>query len=140
MANAVDRVVSPGRVVAVTAGLAAAGALGGALVADLTVASVVLVTAGPTAVLREGWQYLAASAIGAGCGALVGPLTAWTLLRHVPLGRAVLESTVGAAIGGALGIVLVAPRGGLLGLFASVLAGLALAVVRLRRAFPHPTA
>ncbi|HEX2202154.1 MAG TPA: hypothetical protein VHG91_02595, partial [Longimicrobium sp.] len=43
---------------------------------------------------------------GAILGAVLGPPTAWLLLRHVPLGRAVLIPTVGTLVGGALTVLL----------------------------------
>jgi hypothetical protein len=42
----------------------------------------------------------AAAACGAALGAVLGPLALWTLLREVPVGRAVLLGALGTAVGG----------------------------------------
>jgi hypothetical protein len=54
------------------------------------------------------------AAVGAGLGAVLGPVLAWSLLRPVPLWRMVLQPALGAVIGSlvGLGVVLVwMPRG-----------------------------
>ena len=49
-------------------------------------------------------------AIGAGAGAALGavlaPLTSWVFLRRVPLGKALLQTTVGTTVGAAVGLAL----------------------------------
>ena len=84
------------RALAVVAGL---GAIGGALVALVTlaalqVAAVLDASRGPS--LYDGLMITLA---GAGFGAVVGPLVGFGLLRDVPLGRAVLGTGVGALLG-----------------------------------------
>ena len=89
------------RILAVTAGLSVMGfflgaALGGALfwVADLFAASVGQGHSLP--VLR--------AALGCGLlGLVLAPLAAWTLMRHVPLWRALGETALGTALGGIAG-------------------------------------
>ena len=53
------------------------------------------------------------------------------MLRNVPLGRAILEPSIGAAIGGALGLFLARP-GGIFAPIGGAIAGLLLAAIRLR--------
>ena len=123
--------VSPVKVAGVTAGLAVAGAVSGAVVADIVLATALLVTQGPLAVLRDPFVYLIGGLVGAGCGFICGPIAAWTLLRRVPLGRAILEPSIGAAIGGALGLFF-APPGGIFSPIIGAIAGLLVAAIRLR--------
>lgn len=123
--------VSPARVAGVTAGLAVAGAVAGAAVADVVLATALLVTQGPIVVFREGFIYVVGGLVGAACGLICGPIAAWTLLRKVPIGRAILEPSIGAAIGGALGLFFARP-GGLFAPIGGAIAGLLLAAIRLR--------
>ena len=73
------------RILAVTAGLIALGAICGALLGALVFLGIVG--------LSEGFRFAplgAVLAVGAGVGAPVGavlaPILGWTLLRHVPIG------------------------------------------------------
>lgn len=133
-ADDVGKVVSPARVVGVTAGLAVAGAVAGGVVANVVLATALAVTQGPPAVFRDPLVYLVGGVVGGVCGLVSGPVAAWTLLRRVPLGRAILEPSVAAAIGGALGLLLAEPRG-IWGPIGGALAGLLLAAIRLRREY-----
>ena len=130
----VGTVVSPGRVVGVTAGLAVASAVAGAAVADAVLATALAITQGPLAVFRDPIVYLVGGVVGAACGLVCGPVAAWTMLRNVPLGRAILEPSVAAAIGGAVGLLLAEPRG-IWGPIGGAVAGLLLAAIRLRREY-----
>jgi hypothetical protein len=130
-ADPVATTVSPARVAGVTAGLAIAGAVSGAVVADVVLATALLVTQGPGAVFRDWLVYFVGGAVGGGCGLICGPIAAWTLLRNVPLGRAILEPSIGAAIGGALGLFFAEP-GGIFAPIGGAIAGLLLAAMRLR--------
>jgi hypothetical protein len=130
----VGTVVSPARVVGVTAGLAVASAVAGGIVANAVLAAALAVTQGPLAVFRDPIVYLVGGAVGGVCGLVCGPIAAWTLLRKVPLGRAILEPSVAAAIGGALGLLLAEPRG-IWGPIGGAVAGLVLAAIRLRREY-----
>lgn len=122
--------VSRARVAGVTAGLAVAGAVAGAAVADVVLAAALLVTQGPIAVFRDLFVYLVGGLVGGACGLICGPIAAWTLLRRVPLGRAILEPSIGAAIGGALGLFFARP--GIFSPIVGAIAGLLLAAIRLR--------
>ena len=133
-ADSVGTVVSPARVLGVTAGLAAASAVAGAFVADAVLGVALVVTQGPIAALRDPFVYAVGGAVGAVCGFFCGPIAAWTLLRKVPLGRAILEPSIVAAIGGALGLFLLDNRG-IWGPIGGAVAGLLLAAIRLRREY-----
>ncbi|HET7584576.1 MAG TPA: hypothetical protein VFK13_06680 [Gemmatimonadaceae bacterium] len=88
------------RIVAVTAGLAAAGALFGALAGAMAAGVVGLVVDGLT--WWSDWL-LGGAVLGGALGVVAAPLGAWLLLRSVPLGRAFAFLTLGAAIGAAAG-------------------------------------
>jgi hypothetical protein len=129
------RRVSPARVAAVTGGLALAGAVAGAVVADLVLAGGILITDGPAAVLRQ-WRWYGFGALAGGvCGVVLGPLAAWLFLRRVPLGRAVLETSIGSAVGTAVGLLLGPTIATVLG---GALVGLLASALRLRWQF-RPT-
>jgi len=46
------------------------------------------------------------AAAGAALGAVLAPLTSWVFLRRVPLGKALLQTTVGTTVGAAVGLAL----------------------------------
>jgi len=121
------RSISPVRVVLVTAGLAGAGGVAGAVVAMATFTLLAWATNGPVFDLVA---YLVTGIVGAACGVVLGPAVAWLLLRSVPLGKAILQTSIGAAIGGVLGWVF--PTWGLLGMLGFAGLGAVLAAVRLR--------
>jgi hypothetical protein len=119
--------VSLGRVAAVTGSLALLGAVASAGV-------VVVLQLGLGLVIDRSLLTLRALAGGAGvgalCGAAFGPAVSWTLLRAAPIGRAVIETSVGAAVGVAAAIAI--PVVGLVPVFGIALAGAIAAAVRLR--------
>jgi hypothetical protein len=47
-----------------------------------------------------------AAGFGAALGFVLAPIAAWTLMRHVPLWRAILETALGTAIGVGVGLFL----------------------------------
>jgi hypothetical protein len=90
----------------------------------------------------------AAAGFGGMLGFVLAPVSAWTLMRHVPLWRAIVETALGTAIGVAAGWVL-GPRLGYAALWpiGFGLVGFAAAAIRLRlthrgaaRAVPGPDA
>ena len=93
------------RIAAVTAGLVVAGAVFG------TIAGVVLLTAwlavtGSFHSLRDAAFVLRFSFyFGGSLGAVLGPVAAWLLMRHVPLGLAVGGTTLGTVVGGVIGFI-----------------------------------
>jgi hypothetical protein len=121
------------RILAITAGLvvfgAVAGAIAGALVAMLGVA----IRWGPFDAAD-----LSLAAVGAGFGAPLGavllPAAGWLLMRHVPLGRAMLGTTLGTVAGGLIGWVFPSPMDQINRTLLAGLLGFVLAVVLLRLA------
>lgn len=118
-----------GRVLLVTAGLALAGAILGAMASIGALAALVLGSSivDRTSYSLDGEILLVAGTVGAICGVVLGPLTAWIALRRVPLGRAMLTTTAGTVIGSMLGTPLA--YGSLLG----AVGGFALSAIWLRR-------
>lgn len=91
----------------VTAGTVAAGGVIGALSGVAALGAVALVVyriAIPTILIPI------ASAVGASLGACLAPLIAWTLLREVPIGRAIIILAAAAGIGGAIGLLVGLPH------------------------------
>jgi hypothetical protein len=106
------------RILAVTAGLVLAGAAVGGVLGALVLGGF-LVIVDHEHVLT---QLLGVVAIGAAYGAVIGivlaPIASWTLLRRVPLGRAIAETAVGTLLGAVVGfpIYMVGPvLGGVIG-------------------------
>jgi hypothetical protein len=126
------------RIVAVTVGLLAAGALAGALAAD---AALLLASAvdGSGLALTNWEPLLVVAGIGALFGGVLLPITAWLFLRRVPLGLALLGTVVGTIVGGALGwIVRLGSneiQGGIMGAFAGF--AVAALFLRLRASAPR---
>ena len=122
------------RVLGVTGLVALLGAAGGAL-GGIVIASIVqvhaAVTAPPGSTLQPPFLAITmfAAAFGATFGLVLGPLYAWSLLRRVPLWRAIGETALAAAIGAGGGFVLFATTSAP---FAGALALSAAAAVRLR--------
>jgi len=101
----VARRVSPGRVALVAAGLMGGGAVAGAAAGAL--GSILWVAA--TESLRVALDHriwMAAGLVGAPLGAILLPLTGFTALGRVPLGRLVGTTVVATALGGAIGAAL----------------------------------
>lgn len=123
------------RILAVTAGLLALGATAGALAGALAA-----MLAGATSFRTLSWYDLdllfLGAAIGAPLGAILLPVAGWLLMRHVPLGRALLGTMAGTVIGGFVGWWLptnhLATSGNLDWSIGLGFAGFAIAVVYLR--------
>lgn len=121
-----ERQISPTRVALVALGLIPTGAAAGALAGALGVTLWVSAMDGLRAAFDpELWAV--AGVVGGVCGAVLLPIAGFTVLRHVPLGRALAETIVGTAIGGALGVQFSGP-----GWLVGALAGFGVAVIRLR--------
>lgn len=124
-----------GRVAAVTAGLAAAGAAAGALAGAAMCTLMLLLLSGEPSKLWVARDLLAfAASFGARAGAVLGPVAAWLLMRHVPLGRAIGGTALGTLAGGALGLLLAGPVES----FPAGLLGFGAAAVYLRIRTPRP--
>lgn len=120
------------RVLAVTAGLVAAGAGAGALAGAAVAGLIATVLAGPGAALDPDSLGFGAT-FGAVLGAGLLPVAGWLLMRRVPLGRALLGTAAGAVGGGLIGwFVPVGPNVLARTLVAGV-AGFLVAVFALRR-------
>jgi hypothetical protein len=92
------------RIAAVSAGLAAAGAVVGALVGVLMMT--LWLAPGDLPYLWRDWDFFLAGALfGAMVGAVLGPVAAWLLMRHVPLWRAVGGTALGTLAAAALGLL-----------------------------------
>src|SRR6187549_456635 len=119
-----ERRVSPARVTLVALGLVPAGAVAGFVAGALGVSIWVGLTEG-VAHAFDPATWLVAGSVGAGLGAVLLPLAGFTVLRRAPLGKVLLETILGTALGGAIGAVL-SPFGA--GWFTGALAGFALSV------------
>jgi len=91
------------RILGVTTALALGGAVSGALSGALVIEAAVLLLLSDFA--PPIW-IAASSAIGAVFGTVVAPALAWSLLRRVPIGRAIAGIAVGAGLGGAVGVLM----------------------------------
>lgn len=122
------------RVIGATLGLSAAGALFGGVAAAIAVVFWGMAIFGGTFDAVPAAMGFAFST-GAILGSFMGPLVAWGLLRHVPLGKAVLGATIGACLGGAVTALFPFPPsnpliGGALGMLGSAV------IMRVRFAKP----
>jgi hypothetical protein len=97
------RRIIPSRVALVALGLIPAGAMAGALAGAL--GATIWVTAVEGVHAPSMHLVLAvAGTVGGILGSMILPVAGFTLLRHVPLGRALAETIVATALGGAIGV------------------------------------
>lgn len=90
------------RILAVTAGLTLTGAIAGGLAAAVGLALAAVIRRDIGIVLIPevwGWSALFGGAV----GGVLAPLTGWLFLRHVPLGKLVVQTTIATALLGGLG-------------------------------------
>jgi hypothetical protein len=87
----------------VTLGLSATGAVVGAVLGALALAAALLATDAWMHVDGVGAPLAVGSIFGGLLGSVLAPIAAWTLMRHVPLWRAIVETALGTAIGVAVG-------------------------------------
>jgi hypothetical protein len=117
------------KIALITLGLGGLGAIVGSILGAVMVAllAVRTSTSFPVRVVGVG------AGFGAAAGAVLAPIAAWTLMRHVPIWRAVAETALGTFVGAGVGLVL-QPRN--LATWASPqilgLVGFTIAAVRLR--------
>lgn len=125
------------RIAAVTGGLLVAGAVAGAIAADVALLiAAALDGNGPELIGLEPMLFV--GSVGALLGGVLLPITAWLFLRRVPIGLAVLGTLLGTVVGGALGWILFSGdqiRGGLGGAFAGF--ALSALLLRLRASAPR---
>ena len=100
-----ERRVSPARVTLVALGLVPAGAVAGFVAGALGVSIWVGLTEG-IAHAFDPATWLVAGSVGAGLGAVLLPLAGFSLLRRAPLGKVLLETILGTALGGAAGALI----------------------------------
>jgi hypothetical protein len=114
--------VSPRRVLAVTAGLILTGMVVGALCAGVALA-LVMAARGQWRAVFDPALWALAAAVGGAIGSVAAPLMSWLFLRRVPLGRAIVQTALGTIIGGAVTFpMFLGPLGGaLLGFSAAAL-------------------
>jgi hypothetical protein len=93
------------RIAAVTAGLVAVGAAVGGVVGVLVTVMLLGSAGGGLALLLNIDTVLFIGAYGAAMGAVLGPLAAWLLMRHVPLWKAIGGTALGTLAGALLGLV-----------------------------------
>ena len=121
-----------GRVAAVTGLLGVLGGLAGALGGALIIAGLRLFLS-PGWEAPSIWQILTvASGVGFGFGVVAGPTLGWTLLRRVPLWRAVGETAIAAGMAAVLALAL---GGGTLAFFGAPALASVAAAMRLRRSY-----
>jgi hypothetical protein len=114
------------RIAAVTGGLAVAGAVVGAVVGMVALAAW-RVMVGDTPAPED---FGIGAVFGAGMGAVLGPLAAWMLMRHVPIGLALGGTALGTLAGAIAGLLI--SHGDLMAVLIHGLIGFAIAAVVLR--------
>ena len=90
---------SPRRVMAVTVGLSASGAVFGGIAGVAMTAAMALGIPG----FWTAREVLAMGIVGATLGVVCAPIAGWLLLRRVPLGKAFVRLTIGTVVGGVIG-------------------------------------
>jgi hypothetical protein len=103
------------RIVQVTVGLSAVGVMIGSVLGAI-LAALFGVRVGDFGFASEIW--FAGAMLGAGVGGVLAPVAAWTLMRRVPIWRAIAETAAGTVLGTTLGLIfprLPAPWLGVLG-------------------------
>lgn len=98
--------VSSARALVVTAALCLAGGVAGAGLGVCLLAILSLVVDGPGGFPYVVQAYAVAGAVGGVLGGVLVPVSAWTLLRRVPLGLVFAGASAGTAAGGTLGLLL----------------------------------
>jgi hypothetical protein len=117
----------------VTVALSALGALVGAVLGALSMLGLYIAIGGWRHPGVLGAPLAVAALFGGALGLVLAPVAAWTLMRHVPLWRAIAETSLGTVLGFAAGCLLVpwlGPAGPSPILVA--LSGFAAAAIRLR--------
>jgi hypothetical protein len=137
MTSSIIHRVSPARVAAVTVGLGAGGAVVGSLLGASVLTLVELSLGGLFGNPFLTLELVVTASIGAVAGAILLPLSSWTFLRRIPLGRALFTLALGGAAGVAIGLVPTILTSNFTWAFAGALAGLGGAVARLRGYLPR---
>ena len=120
----------PAKITLITLGLSALGAIVGSVLGAVLMALF--------AVRASAGQHLGVigfgGALGAAMGAVLAPIAAWTLMRHVPIWRAVADTALGTFIGTGIGLLLGPKFPNVIWVFPPILGlvGFTAAAVRLR--------
>ncbi len=93
------------RILAVTGGLMIAGIVAGAVAGGFALAlSLILLGDWRAAVDLDIWRIT--GGVGAVIGGVAAPLTAWLFMRHVPIGRMIVQTTLATIVFGGVGFAL----------------------------------
>jgi hypothetical protein len=112
-----------GRILTVTLGLVLTGATCGAVIGGIIMLGWAIARVPGGSPLSIAAAFAFGAPFGAVIGAVIAPIASWTLLRRVPLGRAIVGAAIGTAIGAVVGglIVPLTPVvGGIAGFVGSV--------------------
>jgi hypothetical protein len=123
------------RILAVTVGLVLAGWVLGTITGALTLLAWMMGTSVIHSVAEDMLFALCVGAwFGGTLGAVMGPVAAWLLMRHVPLGVAVGGTMLGTLVSGVIGLIATAnPVGAML----YGMAGFGITAIGLRIRFPR---
>jgi hypothetical protein len=91
------------RIALITLGLSASGVIVGGVLGALLVGLVSLVSVDSLGGISD---LLFGAEFGAVVGAVLAPVAAWTLMRHVPIWRAIAETAIGTVVGAGVGMLL----------------------------------
>jgi len=109
------------RILAVTAGLAATGAVVGAVIGAATLFTYMVLSEGIGAFRMSPMVLAFGGGVGGVIGLVFAPVASWTLLRRVPLGRAIVTAAIGTVLGAFAGGVAIGPvLGAVAGFFVGV--------------------
>lgn len=123
------------RILAVTVGLIVAGAVFGTITGALTLLAWTMGTSGIHSIVEDTlFALLLGAWFGGTLGAVLGPIAAWLLMRHVPLGLAVGGTMLGTLAGGGIGLLVAADP--VAAMFYGM-AGFGITAVGLRIRFPR---
>lgn len=125
------------RIAAVTAGLILAGGIFGTIVGMAVLIAWGLVDGDVVGFSELGSLLPFSLVFGGGPGAVLGPLSAWLLMRNVPLGLAVGGTTLGTLAGGVAALIATADP--FAAMFYGVV-GFGISAIALRIRYPHRTA
>jgi hypothetical protein len=120
------------RIAVVIIGLSLTGAAVGALLSPLLLLAMGLARGMPVVGADLSFLRIPA-AFGAVAGAVLAPIASFTLMRHVPIWRAIVETLLGTIVGASIGMLFgPSQRFGLLWAIVCGVLGFAIAAARLR--------
>ena len=127
------------RILAVTAGLFVFGAVAGALAGAAVGALAALLPDDRGTRFGPAWMDVGAlfgASVGAPMGAVLLPLAGWLLMRHVPIGQALVGTMLGTIVGGLVGWYAPVGSDEIARSLVGAILGFALVVILLRRRAP----